>query len=117
MKAGALRHLVEIQGYTATQDSSGDEPKEFGEGSNAFAVVKASIRTLRGRELFAAQQIFATAEVEIRTRYIRGVTEGMRIKHEDGETAEYFNILNVDDVDRRHRELVMLCETGISETK
>lgn len=117
MDAGKLRHLVEIQDYTVTQDSSGDEPKTFGEGSNAFAVVNASIRTLGGREIERAQQIFATAEVEIRTRYISGVNAGMRVKHDDGSVVTYYNVLNVDDVERRHVELVLLCESGYSDDK
>lgn len=115
LRAGDLRHVVEIQGYTLTAD----EVKQFAGGSDAFAVVRASIRQLRGGELFAAQQEFATASVEIGIRYLEGVNAGMRVKHEDVRSGliTYYNILNVNDVDRRGFDMLLTCETGISETK
>ena len=113
MNAGELRHVVEIQDYAVAQDSSGDDVKTWHSGSSAFATVHASIKQLRGRELLAAQTKFAEAQVEIGIRYLAGVNARMRVKHL--ETGLYFNILNVDDVELRHREMLLLCETGVSD--
>lgn len=113
MEAGRLRHIVEIQNYTLAQDSAGDEVKTYGSGSSAFATVRAEIKTLRGRELYAAQQDYAEAEVRITCRYVSGVTEKMRVAHD----GVYFDILNVDDVDRRHIQLVLLCKAGVADTR
>jgi SPP1 family predicted phage head-tail adaptor len=111
LRVAPLRHYVEIQDYTEEQDSSGDLVKGFGEGSQAYAVVRASIRTLRGRELLAAQSTYAEADAEIRIRYLDGVSERMRVKH--GDT--YYDILNVDDVERRHIEMILTCRTGLAD--
>lgn len=127
MRAGKLRHLLEIQNFTTSQDAgTGEEPKTFGEGSNAFGVVSGSIKTLRGRELVAAQAEFAEAEVEIGVRYLAGVNSGMRIKHDpagcciagaDASTVRYYNVLNVNDVEERHVEMVLTCETGLADSR
>lgn len=109
MQAGRLRHLVEIQNYTLTQDSAGDEIKDYA----AFATLHAEIRTLRGRELYAAQQDYAEAEVRISCRYVAGVTEKMRVSH----NGIYYDILNVDDVDLRHIDLVLLCKKGMADER
>jgi SPP1 family predicted phage head-tail adaptor len=112
VNAGELRHIVEIQDYVNTQDASGDDIRSYGIGSSAFATVHASIKTLRGRELYAAQQLFAEADVEIRIRYRYGVTERMRVYHQ--HEGAYYDILNVNDVERRHEEMILTCKTGPS---
>lgn len=128
MNAGPLRHVVEIQAATGEQDpDTGDDDKVFGEGTSAFAAgVRASIHTLRGNELFNAQQEFAEATVEIGIRYLAGVNERMRVKHDpaaccivgaDESLVRYYNILNVNDVDERHFDMLLTCSTGISATK
>lgn len=112
--AGLLRHLVEIQDYRMTQNTSGDDVKTYGTGSSAFATVYAQIITSGGRELYAAQQQFAEANAIIKMRYVAGVTERMRVYH--AADGVYYNILNArtDDVSRREF-LVLTCQTGLSE--
>jgi len=114
MDAGLLRHVVEIQNYTMSQNSSGDDVKTYGTGADAFATVHAQIITSGGRELYAAQQQFAEANAVIKMRYLAGVTERMRVYH--AADGVYYNILNVrtDDVSRREA-LILTCQTGLSD--
>jgi SPP1 family predicted phage head-tail adaptor len=109
MDAGRLRHYVEIEDYVLVQDEAGDDIKVY----SHYGFTWASIRTLRGRELFLAQQQFAASDNEIVIRYLAGVNEQMRVVHD----GLYYNILNCDDVELRHKTMILLCETGISETK
>jgi len=112
--AGLLRHVVELQDYTMSQNSSGDDVKTYGTGSSAFATVHAQIITSGGRELYAAQQQFAEANAIIKMRYLAGVMERMRVYH--AADNAYYDILNVrtDDVSRREF-LVLTCKTGLSD--
>jgi SPP1 family predicted phage head-tail adaptor len=113
IEAGKLRHLVEIQGFTTAQDSSGDDVKTYADGSGAFAHVHAEIKTLRGRELIAAQTEFAEADVQITIRYLDGLTERMRVLHD----GIYYDILNVNDIERLHRVMVLTCKTGVADDR
>lgn len=114
IESGKLRDLIEIQGYTLEQDTRGNDIKAYGEGTASFASVYASIKTLRGNELFRAQQDFPEAQVEIEMRYVAGVNEQMRVL--DVRNVVYYDILNVNDVERRHRKMVLTCRGGVSET-
>lgn len=110
MQAGPLRHREDIQYYRIpeSQDSVGQPIP----GWTDFAVsVPAEIKTLSGNELIAAQETFAEARVQVRIRYLAGVTELMRIVFENS----YYDIGFIDDVNKRHVEMVLLCKTGLTE--
>jgi len=110
MQAGLLRHRVEIQDYTIAQDSSGDEIKDY----STFATVNAQIITSGGRELYAAQTLFAEANAVIKLRYLSGVSERMRVYHP--AEAAYYDILNARRDDKsRQAVLILTCKTGLSD--
>lgn len=110
MDAGRLRHRVEIQDFTIERDSNNDDVKTY----STFATVFADIVTTGGRELFNAQQQFAEATAIIKTRYIAGVSERMRVYHAAEST--YYDILSVRPDDKSRREsLTLICRTGISD--
>ncbi|BBT38841.1 phage head closure protein [Pseudomonas putida] len=79
MKAGALRHPIEIQKLVKVRDP---ETGEFGDPEwQVFANTWASVEPLSAKDLIAAQaaQSEATARFVIRYRY--GVLSTMRIIH------------------------------------
>lgn len=104
---GELRHRVTVESVSIDQDSSGNDVKSY----DTFASRWARIRTLRGRELIAAQAEYAEAECEIVVRFVSGLNETMRINH----NSTYYNILNADDVDRLGVWHVLMCSTGLLE--
>lgn len=106
---GELRHVITIESFVIEQNSSGEDVKTY----SFYAKRNARIRTLRGRELIAAQADFAAADVEIVCRFVRGLTEKMRIRH--GDT--YYDIVNVDDVDRLHVWHILSCQTGLADER
>ncbi len=66
VRAGDFPHVVTVNKQTTTLTADG------GWSKNVVAVavgVRANIRPLRGRELFAAQQVKADAEFKILLRY------------------------------------------------
>lgn len=106
MDAGKLRHYVTIQTYAET--SAGSRGEKQGGWQDALATVPAEIVTLTGRELELARQIIAQASVRIRLRYHVGVTTKSRIVW----NGRVFNVVHVNNVDQRNRELVCLCSEG-----
>lgn len=111
MRAGKLRHEIDLEQYSETQDGTGDPVK----GWTAFASgVWASIDPLTGREAFAAAQVLASVTHRVRLRYVAGVNSKMRVKY----GSRYFRILEVKDLEERNRELELLCEEivgGVNE--
>lgn len=74
-----------------------------------LATVWMSIEPLRGRELFAAQEHFAEVTARIRIRYRDDVTAEMRVSHE----GVIYAIGAVIDPELRHRELELMCTSGV----
>lgn len=113
MKAGDLRYSVTLQSPTLAQDSFGQPTP----GWSDFATVPAAIEPLNGRELVAAQQIDAETTTRIRVRYMPGVLQNMRVAWSDpalgGAVVTTYNIQQIVDVGMRHRELQLMCSSGL----
>lgn len=65
MRAGELRHSVEVQSQAEGYDPNGGANGAW----STDTTIRASVQTLTGRKLEIARQIDAEATVEIRTRY------------------------------------------------
>jgi len=102
MRAGNLRHKLEIQENTPTRNAVGEEVDSW----TTVATVWASIEPLSGVELLNAQQVAAETTVRIGLRYRSGVTAAHRIKF----GARIFDINVVSNVGERNRELQLLCK-------
>lgn len=104
----SLRHQVSFQ----TNTESGWE------GADTWATdftVRASIRTLAGRELETASAVTAETTHEITIRYRSGVVVGQRISWNDGGDTRTFDILSIQRVpDGVKRWLVLLVKEGRS---
>lgn len=107
MRAGQLRHQVNLQQKTA------GSPQRTGSGApdkawTTVATPWAAIEPLRGKEFLESQAVNSAVTVRIRIRYRSGVDAAMRILH--GSTV--YSIEAVINVDRRNRELHLMCSQG-----
>jgi len=79
MKAGDLRHPVEIQHFTAVRDPGSGE---FGDPAwQMFASTWAAVEPLSAKDLIAAQAAQSEATARIVIRYRPDVLSSMRIVH------------------------------------
>jgi len=79
MKAGTLRHPIEIQHLSAVRDPGSGE---FGEpGWKVFANTWASVEPLSAKDLIAAQAAQSEATARIVIRYRPDILPTMRIVH------------------------------------
>ena len=100
--AGELNKRVTIQYQAIARDSYGAETITWTDVDTVWA----KIQPLRGREYFDAKQIQAEASIKISIRYRTGINPTMRLKYAD----RYFYILEMQNVDERGEELMMLCK-------
>lgn len=100
--AGKLRHRIAFVREEMTgQDASGAPQRS----DKVHARVWAELKQLSGTELVQAQQKKPNSTHRVTTRYVANVTADLRILH--GERT--LHIENVDNVDERNIELVILC--------
>ncbi len=85
MKAGPLRHRLEIQAATETRAASGATSKEW----KPVQTVSASVNPLKGQKLFQAQQISprATSEVTLRGQIPLTTLNRFRFSHRVGDAV------------------------------
>ena len=108
MTAPRLRHRVDIQNFTTTQDSN---TGAITEGWTDYDTdVPAEVWPLSGREFVAAQAVQAGVTTRITIRYQDGILPRMRVLH-DGETYNIQAVLP-DPTLRRH--LTLMCERGVN---
>lgn len=100
--AGKLRHPIKIMDLTNKQDKFGDTAIDVG---TPFATVWASVESLTGRELFAAQQRISEVTHKITMRWLDGVKANQMIYFDDRQ----FQIQAVQNPDERHKMLILLC--------
>lgn len=80
MKAGKLRHRVDIDKKSVTRNALGEEIVTW----KIFAErVPAEISPLSAREFITAQRLVGSATARIVIRWRQGVNETMRIRHND----------------------------------
>jgi len=87
--ASRLRHRIVIESPVRTMDGAGGFTINWKE----YAETWAEILPRSGLEFVEAEQIIATRKVVITIRYLRGLTEQMRIKYQERE-FDIINILN-----------------------
>ena len=111
IEAGKLRHRIDLESYVDSQDSHGDDVKDW---TTFAASIPAEIVGSGGRELFRAQQTFPEANAVIKIRYLAGVDTRMRVYHP--AEGVYYNVLNVGhDDDSRREALILTCQSGVSD--
>jgi SPP1 family predicted phage head-tail adaptor len=78
MRAGALRHRIEIQYKDSGRDDYGERNGEW----KRLAMVWAAINTKNAREYVAAQKTVGESDFVFEIRHLKGVTNGMRILYD-----------------------------------
>jgi SPP1 family predicted phage head-tail adaptor len=101
LRAGLLRHKIEIQNKVIRRDSMGGEVVTW----EAFTYAWASIEPLSGREYFAAHQTQSSITHKMKMRY----QSGIRPYHQIGWGGRSFNIDAVMNTEERNKELVLFC--------
>jgi SPP1 family predicted phage head-tail adaptor len=107
VKAGDLRHRVEIQSSTAARGQSGATLPAWNT-SVPFAYARAKIEPLSAREVFAAEAASAEVTHRITIRYLAGLKTDMRIKH----GTRYFDVVGIRNIEERNAWLELLCVEG-----
>jgi SPP1 family predicted phage head-tail adaptor len=101
MNPGILSKTVTFQALSPTVDSVG-QPTEIW---TDFAIVRAGINTLRGREFIQALAGQSELTHIVTIRYIVGLNPTMRIKYCD----RYFQVSYIINVDEKNREQQIYC--------
>lgn len=102
MRAGLLRHRIELQKLVTTENEWGDPVKEW----RTIATVWALVEALGGRLYFEAQQTVAQSDHRMIIRYRPDVEPGMRVLH-GGKSLEIQAVL---DREGRKRWLEVLAK-------
>jgi SPP1 family predicted phage head-tail adaptor len=110
MKAGRLRHRIDIQRKEVTLDSDGAQEVVW---VNSFStMISAEIMPLSGRELIAADAVQSKVNTRIRIRYRPGIVASMRVVHR----GTYYNIeAIIPDPDSGESYLTLNCTSGDDE--
>lgn len=105
MQAGKLRHYVRIELPFSTKNKFSEKAVEW----QLFNKVWANIETLRGNDKAVAATSWPSATNKISMRYLKGLLPTMRIVYED----VVYSILNINDVELRHRDIEITAESGV----
>jgi SPP1 family predicted phage head-tail adaptor len=107
MNAGRLKHWVELEAPSTSQDSFGQPTEVFLRRGR----VRAGIEPLTGRELLqAAAAATAVGSVRIVLRYFPGLDASWRLRWVDREGRTHlYSINSAIDPKERGRELELLC--------
>lgn len=107
MLAPRLRHRVDIQNFTTTQDSTTGAVTDS--WANFGTDIPAEIWPLSGREFIAAQSIQSGVTTKITMRYQAGVESRMRVIH----GSDIYAIKSVLPDPSLRRFLTLMCEVGV----
>lgn len=105
MRAGQLRHRLKLQEATETRDGHGGITRDW----ETYTVRWGSVEPLRGRELFAAQQVNAEITHRVRLRHCGDLTTSHRLVL---GTCN-LNILSILNPEERNRELEVMCKEAV----
>jgi len=104
IRAGDLRHSIQIQAETVTYDAGGGGPSTF--TTVAGGACRASINPSAGRERYLGGALQGEVSHEIKTRYLAGVSNEHTVLLADGRR---FQVVSVLDWGNRHVEMSLFC--------
>ncbi len=102
MEAGKLRHRVEVQSRTLTQDSYGDVLPTWTTQATRWAEVV----PVSGREVHLAGRITSETTHTVRLRYLSGLDSKWRILW-GTRVLEIESVINTDEI---NWEMVLACK-------
>lgn len=101
MRAGRLRHRIQIQEQTSSVDDFNTPINEW----TTVATVRAAVEPLLGREFYQAQQVNAEVTTKITLRNRDGVVPRMRVLFDE----RWYDIQSVQRVREVRHEMVLMC--------
>jgi len=103
MRAGKHRHRITFQQKKTTKNTRGEKVISWVDYVNVWA----SIKPIRGKEIWHANQIKATTSHEIEIRYLHGqtFTSDMRIIY----GSRIFQIDGFVNIEERNIKYIFLC--------
>jgi len=104
IRAGRLRHRLELQTKTETRTSTGDVSMAWTTNST----VRGAIEPLTGREFVAASQTQNEVPVKILIRYHSTISDTWRILN----NGLVYSILSIVNVDSKNKEMEIFCSQG-----
>lgn len=107
MRAGELRHLIDFEAATETQNEYGEPVKTWAQVGHMWAKKE----DLSGRELFQAQQVHAGITTQFTVRYTDALNPEMRISY----GGQFYDIKSIGDPDGRNQKLEIVCERKAGE--
>lgn len=100
LPAGRLREQITIQQPVEAQDEHSGTLTTW----ETFAIARAEVKPLSGREFWAAQATQSETTTQMRIRYAPGITTKMRVVWREAE----YGIQSVIP-DERWREITLMC--------
>lgn len=107
MRAGRLRHRIDIETPVESPDSYGGVSTSWSLDATRWAEVV----PLTGKPLTSAQQVHAEATHRVRVRHI-GLPASFRLKF----GSLVLEPLHTSDIDNLGKEIVILCRSGVNTT-
>lgn len=108
MRAGWLRHRVEILAKEAEQNSFGEEVVTW----VTAGMVWASVEPLRGREYIEAKQGQVEVSHRVVMRWREGVSAEMRLRIHEGRMLEIESVINPLE---RGERLELMCREAVEK--
>lgn len=111
MRAGILRHVIELQAPNGSQGATGERVESW----VTQATVRANIEPLRVAEQFAAAQLQTSITHRIQLRYDPGIAIDASWRVVYG--SRIFSIVGPPrNIGERDRDIELLCVEGLRET-
>ncbi|MCP4567636.1 MAG: phage head closure protein [FCB group bacterium] len=101
MRAGALRHRLQLQSATSANNSCGEPVLTW----TTYDTVWGQVKPIGGEERERAQQVEADVTHQVTIRYLSTVTPDHQILYD----SRYFKIHSAVNKGERDRRTVMLC--------
>ena len=105
MRAGKLRHKVELQSYTEARDDFGAAIETYSTYAKVWASINPTAGVLAGKEFISGQQVSEEAGYEITIRYNSSVD----VKHRVKFGLRLFDINVIKNVDEKNEYLILIC--------
>ncbi len=109
MKAGTLRHIVDIE-YRAgdTSDGYGNTTASW---QKLWQNIPAEVKSTITPETYVGGEVQSQKLVTITTRYLSGIDDSMRLLFD----GRYFNISSINNVEERDIELIFTTKEVIAQ--
>ena len=108
MRRGTNRSFVRIEKPIKTKTASGS----FTTTWSLFANMWVSINNMRGYEKQSSGAAWPGCDTRIEMDFIEGMLPTFRVIYNN----KIYSILGIDDIEERHRDINLICQTGLKSS-